>query len=182
METKVRQTYDLIQCKASSNEIVQGLSGALGFPFTVIADVGVIFTHYGPMLNGIRSIYNRAPVTTEAIKPIIDGCKSEILADIIVDKLIGNIPVVGFAANLICAKTMTWRLGLLFGMLAAKGEELTPDNARKATKAIRSLFPQRCMFTFTTPSIATVEKLLTKFEDCDQESFDSKVGKILDSI
>ena len=92
METKARQAYDLIQCKASLNEIVQGLSGVLGFPFTMIADVGVIFTHYGPMLNGIRSIYNRDPVTTEAIKPIIDGCKSEVLADIIVDKLIGNIP------------------------------------------------------------------------------------------
>lgn len=182
METKARQTYDLIQRKASSNELIQGFSGVLGFPFTVIADVGVIFTHYGPMLNDIRSIYNRAPVTTEAIKPIIEGCKSAILADIIVDKLFGNIPVVGFAANLICAKTMTWRLGLLFGVLSAKGEEVTLDNALKATMTIRSLFPQRSMFTFTTPSIATVEKLLTQFENCDQESFDSNVGKILNSI
>ena len=182
METKARQVYDLIQNKASSNEFMQGLSGLLGFPFTLIADAGVIFTHYGPMLNSIRSIYGRSPVSAEVVKPILDGCKSEILADILVDKIIGQIPVIGIAANVMCAKTMTWRLGILFGMLAARGEEISSESARNATKAIRGLFPQKSMITFSTPSIAMVEKLLTKVENCSTEAFDEKVDRILDAI
>ena len=30
---------------------MQGISGFIGFPFTLIADASVIFTHYGPMIN-----------------------------------------------------------------------------------------------------------------------------------
>ena len=182
MESKERQVYDLIQSIASSNEVVQGISGALGFPFTLIADAGVIVTHYGAMLNRIRAIYGRSPVSREVVKPIFDGCKTEILADILVDKLLGQIPLLGIAANIMCAKTMTWRLGILFGMLAARGEEISAESAGNAMRAIRSLFPQKSMVFFTTPSIGMVEQLLGKFEDCTHEDFDAKVSRILNEI
>ena len=180
--TKEEQVYTLIQSKASSNELMQGISGLLGFPFTLIVDAGVIFTHYGPMLNQIRTIYGRKPLSSEVIKPILDGCKSEILADIIVDKIVGNIPIIGIGANIMCAKTMTWRLGILFGMLAARGEDFNSENARNAMIAIRSLFPQKSMITFTAPSINVVKKLLSKVEDCSMEDFDTKMDRILDAI
>ena len=161
---------------------MQGVSGVFGFPFTFMADVGVIFTHYGPMINKIRSIYGRSPVSLETIKPIISACSTEILADVIVDKVIGNVPLIGIAANAMCAKTMTWRLGILFGMLAARGEEISVESAKNATKAIRGLFPQKSMFVFKTPSIATVEKLLTKVEYCSEIDFNKKVESILDAL
>ncbi len=182
MEKSERQVYDLIQRKASSNEFVQGVSGLLGFPFTLMADAGVIFTHYGAMLNTIRTIYRRNPVSVEVIQPIVEGCKSELLTDVLVDKLIGQIPIIGIAANIMCAKTMTWRLGLLFGMLAARGEEISAESAKNAMKAIRSLFPQKSMITFSVPSISTVEKLLTGVEDCSDVDFNAKVDRILDAI
>ena len=182
METKARQVYDLIQGKASSNEFVQGLSGILGFPWTLVADGAVIVTHYGPMLNNIRKIYGRSAVSVDVIKPIIEGCKSEILVDIIADKVIGQIPILGLPANIMCAKTMTWRLGLLFGMLAARGDEISAESAGNAMKAIRGMFPQKSMLRFATPSVSTVEKLLTKFEDCSTYDFDSKVESILDNL
>ena len=50
-----RRSYEIINEKASSNIVIQGLSGVLGFPFTLLADGAVIFTHYGTMLNEIRS-------------------------------------------------------------------------------------------------------------------------------
>lgn len=34
-----------------SNELMQGISDFLSFPFTLSADAGVLFTHYGSMLN-----------------------------------------------------------------------------------------------------------------------------------
>lgn len=182
MEQKAKQVFDLIQSKASSNELLQGVSGLFGFPFTLLADAGVIFTHYGPMLNRIRSIYGRSSVTADVIKPIIDGCKSEILADIIVDKVIGQIPVLGIGANVMCAKTMTWRLGILFGMLASRGEDISSADSQAAMAAIRGLFPQKSMFTFSTPSVNTVIKLLTKVEDCSEYEFNEKVERILDAL
>ncbi|MBQ3845828.1 MAG: hypothetical protein II817_12800 [Bacteroidales bacterium] len=180
--TKEEQVYTLIQGKASSNEFLQGLSGILGFPFTLMVDASVIFTHYGPMLNQIRTIYGRKPLNSQVIKPILDGCKSEIIADLVVDKVVGQIPIVGIAANIMCAKTMTWRLGILFGMLAAKGEDFTSENTRNAMIAIRCLFPQKSMVTFTTPSIDIVKKLLCKLEDTSTDDFNTKCCKIIDAV
>lgn len=55
--SKSTQVYTLIESKTSSNVAMQGLSGLMGFPWTLIADTGVVFTHYGPMLNEIRRIF-----------------------------------------------------------------------------------------------------------------------------
>ena len=179
MNTKVSQVYDLINSKASSNQVMQGISGALGFPFTLIADAGVIFTHYGPMLNTIRYIYGRDNISSEVISPILSGCTSEIFADIVVDKVIGQIPLIGIGANIMCAKTMTWRLGLVFAMLSARGEEISTNSVRNATRMIRQLFPQKNMFSFKSPTISTVEMLLDTMSDTSLEDFDTKVEKIL---
>lgn len=86
----------MIEKKAGSNIAMQGLSGLVGFPFTTLADFGVIFTHYGPMLNEIRRIYGRSEMTKDVLGPIIKGCSSEIVSDLVLDKIIGQIPIIGF--------------------------------------------------------------------------------------
>lgn len=182
MTNKTKMVYDLIQKKTTSNEVMQGVSSILGFPFTLVVDAGVIFTHYGPMFNEIRKIYGRSPLSSEAIGPILNACKSEVLSDLIVDKLIGQIPVVGIAANIMCAKTMTWRLGLLFAMLASRGEDISEANAVNCVRLIRELFPQANMLKFKTPSLIVVEKLLDAVENDTEEDFDSKVVRILDAL
>lgn len=171
--TKEEQIYVLIQNKASSNQFVQGLSGLAGFPWTLLADAGVIITHYAPMLNKIRLIYGRSPMAAEHIKPVLEGCKDEIIADILVDKLLGQIPLIGIVGNIVCAKTMTWRLGLLFGVMAVKGETITTEEAKKAMIDIRNLFPQENLLMFTTPPMETVTKLL---EDARKKPSKDKGG------
>lgn len=182
MTNKTRMVYELIQEKTTSNEVMQGLSSVLGFPFTLVVDAGVIITHYSPMLNEIRNIYGRAPVSAEVVGPILNSCKSEVLSDLILDKLIGQIPMIGIAANIMCAKTMTWRLGLLFAMLAARGEDVSETNAVNCIRLIRELFPQVNMLKFKTPSLTVVEKLLDTVENNTVEDFDSKVIHILDAL
>ena len=182
LQNKTAQVYDLINSKAGSNQLMQGISGAFGFPFTLIADAGVIFTHYGPMLNAIRAIYGRSNISYEVVGPILNGCTSEILADIVVDKVIGQIPLLGIGANIMCAKTMTWRLGLVFAMISARGEEISAESVKNATKMIRQLFLQKSMFSFKTPSIATVDQLLGKVSDITIEDFDAKVSKLLAAL
>lgn len=176
------RVYDIISSKAGSNTAMQGLSGLMGFPFTAIMDITVFFTHYGPMLNDIRAVYGRPPVEKEALGHIIKGCKQELLADLVLDKFIGNIPLLGLPANMICAKAMTWRLGLLFGMLSARGEEISANSVSLAVRLIRTLFPQKDSLLFRKPAAATVEKLLNSVKETSIETFDSKVNRLLDEL
>ena len=72
-----KKAYEIINEKAGSNIAIQGLSGVLGFPFTILADGAVIFTHYGTMLNEIRSLYGRTPVSEAVVSSIVKGISSE---------------------------------------------------------------------------------------------------------
>lgn len=176
------KVYDIINSKAGSNIAMQGISGLMGFPFTAIMDVAVFFTHYGPMLNDIREVYGRTPINKDDLSHVIKGCKQELLTDMVLDKFIGNIPLFGLPANMICAKAMTWRLGLLFAMLSARGEEINQDSVLLAVRLLRALFPQTDSLLFKKPSALTVEKLLTGLADTSVETFDAKVIRVLDEM
>ncbi len=182
MISKTAQVYDIISGKAGSNTAMQALSGVMGFPFTAMMDITVFFTHYGPMLNEIRTVYGRPPIRKGDLKHIIKACREELLADMVLDKLIGNIPLLGLPANTICAKAMTWRLGLLFGMLSAKGGEIDPDSVLLSIRLIRALFPQADSLLFKKPSAVTVEKLLNGVEDVDTATFSVKINRALDAL
>lgn len=176
------KAYEIIEHKAGSNLAVQGLSGLIGFPFTTIIDVSAIFTHYVPMINDIREIYGLSKINAKALCPILEGCSEEILSDILFDKIGGQIPILGIPFNMMCAKTMTWRLGTLFTMLSARGLEVNRENIGKATVLIRKLFPQTKMFTFSKPSIVLFEKLVIAMENETIENLNCKFMKILNEL
>lgn len=175
-----KKSYEIINAKASSNIAIQGLSGILGFPFTLLADGAVIFTHYGAMLNEIRSLYGRTPVSEAVVTSIVKGISSELIFDIVADKFLGNVPLVGVYFNAICAKTMTWRLGILFTMLSARGEAIDDYTVQDTTKLIRMVFPQTDAFKFQQPTYPTFEKLVTSVSGNSMEQFNQKITKALD--
>lgn len=175
-----KKSYEIINSKASSNIAIQGLSGVLGFPFTLLADGAVIFTHYGAMLNEIRSLYGRTPVSETVVTSIIKGISSELIFDVVADKFLGNVPLVGTYFNAICAKTMTWRLGILFTMLSARGEAINDYAVADTTKLIRMVFPQTDAFKFQQPTYPTFEKLIVSVTGNSMEQFQQKVAKALD--
>jgi len=181
-ERNEARVYDIISRKASSNVLMQGLTGWVGFPFTLFADAAVFFTHYGPMLNEIRAVFGRKPMSMDYLWPVIKGCKDEVISDIVVDKVIGNIPIIGLPANMIAAKAMTWRLGILFGMLASRGDEINQENVEHAVVLIRNIFPQKDSYLFRKPSVTNVEKLIRCVEGNSFTSFDDKVSTILDAV
>lgn len=82
------------------------------------------------MINDIRKIYGLPEINTKALRPILEGCSEEILSDLLFDKIGGQIPILGIPFNMMCAKAMTWRLGILFTMLAARGQEVNVENTR----------------------------------------------------
>ncbi len=164
MENKrfAAEVYKLIEEKTNSNTLIQGLTGLVGFPFTLLADGAVIFTHYGVMLNEIRALKGYGPVTSDVIKPILTSISSEILFDLVADKMLGQIPLIGIYFNVICAKTMTWRLGILFAMLAKRGEGLDGGEMSALARKIRMRFPQSDAMTFKQPDYDVFETLLSE--------------------
>ena len=179
-QQKAKKAYEIINEKASSNIVIQGLSGVLGFPFTLLADGAVVFTHYGTMLNEIRSLYGRTPVSENVVNSIIKGISSELLFDIVADKFLGQMPLIGIYFNAICAKTMTWRLGVLFTMLSARGEAIDEYTVQDATKLIRLVFPQTDAFKFQQPTYPTFEKLVLSVADNSINQFSNKITKALE--
>jgi len=156
----VSNSYRIIDEKAKSNSLIQGLTGIVGFPYTMLADGAVIFTHYGTMFNEIRALEGYGKIGREVIEPVVKSISSEILFDLVGDKILGQIPVLGIYFNAICAKTMTWRLGILFSMLTLHGDQIDEASAKQMAKKIREAFPQSSAMTFTQPSYESFEKML----------------------
>lgn len=152
--------YRIIEEKANSNSLIQGLTGIVGFPLTLLADGAVVFTHYGAMINEIRGLRGYGPVTVDILEPIVRSISGEILFDLVTDKVLGQIPIIGIYFNAICARTMTWRLGILFAMLAWRGEAMEQSDMKDAARTIRTAFPQSDAMSFKQPDYPTFERLL----------------------
>ena len=182
MDAFAKKSYEIINQKASSNIAIQGLTGILGFPFTLIADGAVIFTHYGAMLNEIRSLYGRTPVSETVVTSIVKGISSELIFDIVADKFLGNVPLIGIYFNAICAKTMTWRIGILMTMLSARGESIDDVAIKDSMIVIRNIFPQVDMFKFAQPDYATFEKMIVSVSNDTIEEYNKKIKKAMDAF
>lgn len=160
MQKKFEKTYNIIKSKANSNSFIQALSGMAGFPMTFAVDGMVIFTHYGPMLNEIRSVYGQKPLDKSASAPMLCSLSKEILVDVTVDKILGQIPIAGIYFNAICAKTLTWRLGILCALISSRGIEFSYANLKNEIGAVRSLTSQSDMLHFITPSYEDFRALI----------------------
>jgi len=174
------QAYQVIKQKAEDNTIAQSLSGVLGWPFTIAADIAVIPLIYVPLWDKIRELYDRSNISQEVASKVIGGILSEIFVDIALDKFMGNVPLIGIYFNAICAKTMTWRLGTLFSMLAARGNEIDESTVKESMILIRKTFPQNDMFKFITPDRKSFIELVDSFSDLSQEQYKEKVVGLLE--
>lgn len=174
------QSYNIINDTANSNVVIQGLSGVIGFPATIIADGATIFTHYAPMINKIRVLYNKEPLTKEIVSPLLKNILSEILFDVVFDKVAGQIPFVGIYFNAICAKALTWRLGILLSICSSLEKDITDGEMLKKTVIlIRNMFPQKDIFKFSKPNYNTYKKIMTSIGNNDEEIFTDKVNVAL---
>jgi hypothetical protein len=176
-ESLATKAYNEIQSKASSNMLVQGVSAIIGGPVTMGVDVAVIGTHYVPMFNQIRSIYGRGPLDNGVVAPIIKNILSECLFDIAFDKVLGHIPILGIYTNVMCAKTLTWRLGILFAMLSSRGDAIDSDIVRDCMFVIRNMFPQSNAYKLPQPDMPTFLKMVVSVHNNSPEEFERKIHK-----
>ncbi|MDD4308844.1 MAG: hypothetical protein PHO32_00530 [Candidatus Cloacimonetes bacterium] len=177
---KAEQAYRIIMQKAEDNTVAQSLSGIIGWPLTIATDIAVIPLIYVPLWDRIRELYDRSNISQDVSTKVITGIISEIFVDIALDKIMGNIPLIGIYFNAICAKTMTWRLGTLFGMLAARGDEVDDTIVKESMVLIRKTFPQNDMFKFRTPDKKTFIDLVESFNGLSTEQYKSRVIGLLE--
>lgn len=175
-------SYTLINKKANSNSFIQGVSGIAGFPTTIAVDGIVIFSHYGPMINEIRALYGYAPLIGNAFSPVMKSISKEILFDITVDKFLGQVPVAGIYFNAVCAKALTWRLGMLFTITSSRGEEINRESLSKVIKLIRNLTPQSDIFKFAKPDYDMFKKLVLSVCDDDFITYDKKIEQAMSAF
>ncbi len=176
------RAYAVIASKANANSITQALSGVAGFPFTIAADVVVIPTIYMPLWNEIRRIYFQPPLDTMALGSIVGKIMPEILTDLTMDKILGNVPFLGIYFNAICAKAMTWRLGTLFTFLSSCGSDIPEDCVQKSMILIRKAFPQNDMFKFQTPDMMRFIRLVTSVSSLSEAEMNARLDRAIEFL
>ena len=85
----------------------------------------------------------------------------------------------GCIFNAICAKQMTWRLGTLFTLLASRGDDISSVKCKEAMMLIRHMFPQKDMFSFTTPDHDKFIQITEAVKDTSADKFNEKVESAL---
>lgn len=168
-------SYKIINKKANTNSLIQGVSGIAGFPATIAVDGIVIFSHYEPMIDEIRALYGFSPLEKDAAMPLISSICKEILIDIVMDKILGQIPVVGVYFNAICAKALTWRLGMVFTIISSRGEEINYNNFSDVVKLVRNITPQSDMLKFTRPDYGMFKRIVVSVYDNDFDTYNEKI-------
>lgn len=177
-----QRAYSIIEGKANANSFVQGLTGITGFPLTLIADAGSLPLVYHKMWNELRSLYGHSEIEMHQYKEVVPPVMPEVLGDLVLDKALGQVPIVGIYFNAICAKALTWRLGTLFAFLSSRGDEVPLSTVTEAMGLIRRMFPQRDMFKFTTPEKSSFVEIVTSVGGLSPDDFDERVHDALAAL
>ena len=142
-------------------------------------DVGTIPLIYATLWNEIRAVYGQPEIGTDDALKVIANILPEVLSDAVFDKVLGNVPIIGVYFNAICAKQMTWRLGTLFTLLASRGEAISSVKCKEAMMMIRHMFPQKDMFSFTTPDREKFIQMADSVSNTSADKFNEKVESAL---
>lgn len=169
-EKRAEEVYRVTQSAAGTNSLVQAVSGTFGMGWNLAADVAVI-PLYVSMWNDIRGIYGQGKIGMDEAIAFIKLNLPYLAADLLMDKALGTIPVVGIPINYTYAKALTWRLGAFFGLMAAldsSHEDVTI--ARACAEVIEKLFPMKSLniwdtitFQYKAPDRELFIKLLSRF-------------------
>lgn len=162
--------YEKTRRLATGNLIAQGASGFFGFAANLLVDAAAI-PFYADLWNQIRDVYGKGSITADAAKAYLQPNLGFLAQDLLWDKVVGSIPIIGVPFNIVFAKALTWRLGAWFGLLSAIGNEDDVDSLTEVTMQLtREVFPSsHSVFDFTAPDrdvfvtfIASVDGLSTQ--------------------
>jgi hypothetical protein len=155
------RVYEKTRTLANGNAIAQGASGLFGGGLNLLVDAAAV-PFYADLWNDIRRVYGRGAITRQAAQDYLKPNIGFIVADLVWDKAVGSIPIIGIPFNIAFGKALTWRLGAWFGMLAALGvDDSRADSrdgssdaelARSTLALVKLVFPtDGSVFSFSAP-------------------------------
>ena len=166
---RAETVYEKTRGLATGNLVAQGISGFFGFGTNLLVDAAAI-PFYADLWNQVRDVYGKGRITKEATKAYLGPNLGFLAQDLLWDKAVGSIPIIGIPFNIAFAKALTWRLGAWFGFLSAMTDEDDDESLTESTMRLtREVFPSsRSVFDFAAPDrdvfvsfIASVDGLTT---------------------
>ncbi|MGY1618143.1 hypothetical protein ACI797_15495 [Geodermatophilus sp. SYSU D00691] len=183
---RAEQVYERTRNLATGNLLAQGASGFFGFGVTLLVDAAAV-PFYANLWSEVRAVYGKGEITPEAAKAYLKPNIGFLAQDLLWDKVIGSIPIIGVPFNIAFAKALTWRLGAWFGLLSAiAGDEDRHALTRATMQLTREVFPSsRSVFDFAAPDrdvfvsfIASVDGLTTdEVHDRTRRALDALQGR-----
>ncbi|HEX8242434.1 MAG TPA: hypothetical protein VF541_03015 [Longimicrobium sp.] len=183
-ERKAAAVYDRTKRFADRNAWVQAGSGLFGLGTNLIVDVAAI-PYYADLWNDIRNLYGRGKISIDAAGAYIRPNVGFLLADLLYDKVLGSIPLLGIPFNYVCAKALTWRLGAWFGVLAALGEEGNPKETlvRSTMQLAMQFFPaNKSLLSFEEPHKQRFVSFIAALDGLTYAETESRVNDALNVL
>lgn len=139
---RATRVYARTRSLANGNALAQGASGLFGGGVNLLVDAAAI-PFYVDLWNDVRRIYGRGEITLQAAQEYLRPNTAFLVQDLVWDKAIGSIPIIGIPFNIAFGKALTWRLGAWFGMLAALGADGAgdPELAQSTLALVKQVFP-----------------------------------------
>ncbi len=150
---RAARVYEKTRSLANGNALAQGASGIFGGGVNLLVDAAAI-PFYVDLWNEIRRIYGRGEITLDAAQEYLRPNVTFLVQDLVWDKAIGSIPIIGIPFNIAFGKALTWRLGAWFGMLAALGADGSSDTelTQSTLALVKLVFPaDGGVFTWNAP-------------------------------
>ncbi|MCO1654847.1 hypothetical protein [Pseudonocardia humida] len=139
---RAARVYEKTRNLANGNAVAQGASGVFGGGVNLLVDAAAI-PFYVDLWNDVRRVYGRGEITLHAAQEYLRPNMAFLVQDLVWDKAIGSIPIIGIPFNIAFGKALTWRLGAWFGMLAALGADTGGDAelAQSTLALVKLVFP-----------------------------------------
>lgn len=153
-EQRAAAVYDRTKRLADRNALAGAASGLFGMGVNWVVDVAAI-PFYTDLWNDVRGTYGKGRITLQAATAYLKPNIVFLVQDLVMDKILGSIPIFGMPFNYICAKALTWRLGAWFGVLSALGDEADPGRTLTSStlELTRRFFPaNESILDFEEPS------------------------------
>lgn len=150
---RAAKVYEKTRTLANGNAIAQGASGLFGGGVNLLVDAAAI-PFYVELWNDIRRVYGRGEITMDAAKEYLRPNLAFLVQDLVWDKAVGSIPIIGIPFNIAFGKALTWRLGAWFGLLAALGDDsgANAELTQSTLSLVKQVFPSEgSLFSWNAP-------------------------------
>ena len=180
---RATQVYERTRTLANGNAIAQGASGLFGGGLNLLVDAAAI-PFYAELWTDVRRIYGHGEITRQAAQDYLRPNLSFIVQDLVWDKAVGSIPIIGIPFNIAFGKALTWRLGAWFGMLAALGAASGDAELGQSTLAlVKQVFPaDGSVFTFSAPDREVFVAFISSVDGLTEDEARSRTDAALRAL